>query len=82
MVGKATTFPTSLIRTFEVAAMTAFRKYCSLETVSRLTDQKGQTMVEYALILLLVAIIVATAVPGVSTALIAKYTFIAAAFPL
>lgn len=48
-------------------------------TTSMLTDDKGQTLVEYALLLLLLVIIVALAVPGVSTALVPKYASIAAA---
>ena len=44
-----------------------------------LKDEKGQTMVEYALMLALVAIIVAAFIPGVTNAISTTYTNIAAA---
>ena len=46
---------------------------------SMLKDEKGQTMVEYALLLVLVALVVAVAVPGVTDAISAAYGRIAAA---
>lgn len=47
---------------------------------SRIGEEKGQTLVDYALLLLLVVLVVALAIPGFSTALNALYTKIAAAF--
>lgn len=46
---------------------------------SKMKDQKGQTMVEYALMLALVALVVAAFIPPVTTAISAAYTSIAAA---
>lgn len=36
---------------------------------SMVKDEKGQTMVEYALVIVLVALVVAVAIPGVTTAI-------------
>lgn len=44
-----------------------------------LQDEKGQTMVEYALLLVLIALVVAAAIPGVTTAIGNAYTSIATA---
>lgn len=47
----------------------------------KLNNDKGQTMVEYALLLLFIAIIVAVSLPAVATALTSSFEYIAAAFP-
>lgn len=47
----------------------------------QLRNEKGQTLTEYALILLLIALVVALAIPAVSTALCQQYTAMAASFP-
>ena len=46
---------------------------------STLKDEKGQTMVEYALLLVLIAIVVAGFIPGVTGAINTAYTNIAGA---
>ncbi len=42
------------------------------------TDEKGQGMVEYGLILALIAVVVIVAVTGIGTSLLAKFNEIAA----
>jgi Flp pilus assembly pilin Flp len=49
--------------------------------VMKVSDQKGQTLTEYALILLLIALVVAAAMPTISATLAERYTAMAAAFP-
>ncbi len=48
-----------------------------IKTQSMLKDEKGQTMVEYALLLVLIALVVAALIPGVTTAIGTAYTNIA-----
>ncbi|HEX2769457.1 MAG TPA: Flp family type IVb pilin [Geobacteraceae bacterium] len=45
--------------------------YSKLPTI--LKNEKGQSMVEYALLLILIALVVAAAVPSISTAIGAAY---------
>ncbi len=48
---------------------------------TNLGNQNGQTLVEYALILLLIALVVAGSIPGVATALAGQFTVMASVFP-
>ena len=65
--------------TCEVLNMIAYLTFI-YHRVLRLNNENGQTLAEYALILLLVAIVVATTLPRVTAALIPLYVSIAAAF--
>jgi Flp pilus assembly pilin Flp len=51
--------------------------YSKLPTI--LKNEKGQSMVEYALLLILIAVVVAAAVPGISGAVAGAYAAIGAA---
>ena len=64
----------------EGSNMKAHKRYFLLSR-SRIADDKGQTLAEYALLLLLIAVVVAATIPGVTNALANSYASIAATLP-